>query len=219
MLVCLAGFGLIAWQVSQPGIPLIDTAFTDFLHGLASPPLDLLMTAVTNLGSSTVLAAGVGLGAVLLVVRQRRAEAVFIVFALVGTLVLNDGLKLLFQRPRPGFDWAAAWPETGFPSGHSMNSLVVYVAIAVVIWRLEGRRAGVAAAVLAMLLTVSVGVSRVYLGAHWLTDVVGGYLAAALWLLFLIAASMAVSGMLRSGGARATAGDRDAPSEGSRRAR
>jgi membrane-associated phospholipid phosphatase len=61
-------------------------------------------------------------------------EAVFIVIALVGTLVRNDGLKLLFQRPRPGFDWAEVWPETGFPSGHSMNSFVDLARL--VIWRL-----------------------------------------------------------------------------------
>ena len=100
------------------------------------------MDAATFLGSSPVLAAVVGLAVVLLLVRRRRAEAAFLVVAFVGSLVLNDWLKALFQRPRPGFDWAEVWPETGFPSGHSMNSFVVYLAIALVIWRLGGRRVG-----------------------------------------------------------------------------
>ena len=187
-LACLVGFGVIARLVSQPGIPPIDTATTAFLHGLASPTLDALMSTVTFLGSSPMLEAVVGLAVVLLVVRRRRVEAVFVVIAFVGTLVLNDILKLLVQRPRPGFDWAEVWPETGFPSGHSMNSVVVYLAIALVIWRLGGRRAGIVAFVLAAVLTGSVGISRIYLGAHWLSDVIGGYLAGALWLLLLVGA-------------------------------
>ena len=218
-LVCLIAFGAIAWLVSQPGIPPIDTAMTDFLHGLASPTLDAVMDAATNLGSSAVLAVVVGLAVVLLVVRRRRAEAVFLVVALVGSLVLNDRLKLFFQRPRPGFDWAELPPETGFPSGHSMNSFVVYVAIALVIWRLGGRRVGILALALAIVLAVSVGISRIYLGAHWLTDVIGAYLAGALWLLFLVAASAGVSRLRRSGRPDAAAGDGEALPEQSRPAR
>lgn len=206
-LVCLIGFGVIGWLVRQPGIPRIDTATTVFLHGLASPTLDALMDSATFLGSSPVLAAVVGLAVVLLVVRRRRAEAVFIVIALVGTLVLNDGLKLLFQRPRPGFDWAEVWPETGFPSGHAMNSFVVYLAIALVIWRLGGRRVGIVALVLAIVLAGSVGISRIYLGAHWLSDVIGGYLAGALWLLLLVAAWALVSRLRRGGRRDAAPGD------------
>jgi undecaprenyl-diphosphatase len=186
-LVCLVGFGLIAWLVSQPGIPPIDTATTAFLHGLANPTLDALMDAATFLGSSPVLAAVVALAVVLLLVRGRRLEAAFLVVALVGSLVLNDWLKSLVQRPRPGFDWAEVWPETSFPSGHSMDSFVVFLAIALVIWRLGGRRVGIVAVVLAIVLVVSVGISRIYLGAHWLSDVIGGYLAGAMWLLLLVA--------------------------------
>ncbi len=206
-LACLVGFGLIAWRLSQPGIPVIDTATTVFLHGLASPTLDALMAAATFLGSSPVLAAVVGLAVVLLVVRRRRVEAAFLVIAFVGTLVLNDMLKMLVQRPRPGFDWAEVWPETSFPSGHSMNSFVVYVAIALLIWHIWGRRAGMVALVLAIALVVSVGISRIYLGAHWLSDVIGGYLAAALWLLVLAAAWAFVSRVRRGSPRDAGAGN------------
>lgn len=195
-LVCLIGFGVISWLIRRPGIPPIDAAFTDFLHGLANPILDALMIVITTLGSSVVLGMVVGLAAVLLV-RRRRPEALFTVVAFVGTLVLNDTFKLLYQRPRPGFDWAEVWPATGFPSGHAMNSFVTYVALALVIRRVGGRRAGIFALVLAILLAGGVGISRVYLGAHWLSDVIGGYLAGALWLLCLVAASVVVSRLLR----------------------
>ena len=149
-LVCLVGFVWVAWLVSQPGIPPIDSATTAFLHGLANPTLDALMNAATFLGSSPVLAVFVGLAVVLLVSRGRRVEAAFLVVALVGSLVLDDWLKALVQRPRPGFDWAEIWPETSFPSGHSMDSFVVYLSIALLVWRLGGRRVGSVALVLAI---------------------------------------------------------------------
>ncbi len=197
-LVCLVAFGMIAWLVGQPGIPPIDTASTDVLHGFASPTLDALMVGVTGLGASVVLASVAGLAAVVLAVRRRRAEAVFVALALVGTLVLNEALKAVFQRPRPGFAWAEVQSDFGFPSGHTMNSFVVYLALAFVAWRLGGRRVGTVALALAVMLAVSIGISRIYLGAHWLTDVVGGYLAGALWLLCLVAASDGVSWLRRS---------------------
>jgi hypothetical protein len=64
---------------------------------------------------------------------------------------------------------------------------VVDLAIALVCWRLGGRRPGTVALALATVLIVGVGISRIYLGAHWLSDVLGGYLAGALWLLLLVA--------------------------------
>jgi undecaprenyl-diphosphatase len=218
-LVCLVGFVLIAWRVNQPGIPGIDTATTTFVHGLASPTLDAFMHAATFLGSSPVLAVVVGIAVVLLVAQRRREEAAFIVVAFVGSLILNDMLKQLVQRPRPGFDWAEVPPETSFPSGHSMNSFVVYVAIALVIWRVRGRRPGIVALVLAVVLVASVGISRIYLGAHWLSDVIGGYLAGALWLLVLAAAWTLISRFRRGRLRDAAAGDgelRPGPSRGAR---
>jgi undecaprenyl-diphosphatase len=190
---CLVAFVSIGWLVSQPGVPPLDRATTDVLHGLATPSLDTVMHAVTDLGSTAVLAALVGVVAVLLLLRERRADAAFIVVALAGSLLLNDLLKAWYDRLRPGLPWAVTPPESGFPSGHSMNSFVVYVTAAALTWRVRGRRAGLVAFAVAIVIVLAVGTSRIYLGVHWLSDVIGGYLAGAVWLLALAAAWAVVS--------------------------
>ena len=78
-------------------------------------------------------------------------------------------------------------PDPAFPSGHAMISFVVYGSLAIVAWHLGGRRAGLLAVAAATLLLIAIGASRIYLGVHWLTDVVGGYIAAATWLVALAA--------------------------------
>ena len=179
----LVAFALVALLTPMDGPAALDEGVTTLLRASASSGMDAAMRALTNLGGTIVLLAVTGLGVVL--VRTRRPEALFLVLAVIGSLLLNDVLKELFHRPRPRLDWAEIVPEYSFPSGHAMNSFVVYVALAVVVWRIRGRRAGLLALGLAIALSIGIGISRVYLGVHHVTDVVAGVLAGALWLLLL----------------------------------
>jgi undecaprenyl-diphosphatase len=97
-------------------------------------------------------------------------------------------MKLFFQRPRQQLEWATVLPDYSFPSGHTLNAFVFYIAIALILWSVFGRRVGTTALVIALLLGIGVGISRIYLGYHYLTDVVGGILAGIAWLLILGAA-------------------------------
>ena len=97
-------------------------------------------------------------------------------------------MKLFFERPRHQLDWAQVLPDYSFPSGHTMNAVVFYVALALILWSVFGRRIGLIALVIAVALALGVGVSRIYLGYHYLTDVVGGLLAGIAWLLVVGAA-------------------------------
>jgi undecaprenyl-diphosphatase len=74
-------------------------------------------------------------------------------------------------------------PDYSFPSGHSMNGVVFYVALALIAWSVFGRRVGLVSMIIAGVLAFGIGVSRIYLGFHYLTDVVGGWLAGIVWLL------------------------------------
>ena len=146
------------------------------------------MEAATFAGSNSVIPALFALAVIALLLTRRPREALFLAIASGGSLILNETMKVFFARPRPQLPWAQVLPDYSFPSGHTMNSLAFYVALAIVAWSVFGRRAGLASVAAAIVLTMVIGVSRIYLGYHYLTDVVGGLLAGTAWLLIVAAA-------------------------------
>lgn len=155
-------------------------------HGLIYDALGgspALGVAVTWFGNNATLIGFVVVVAAALVVAKRYWAAFRVVFASgVGGLVIL-GLKALFARQRPE---AQVIEATGysFPSGHAFASTVFYGMTVYLVWRLtENRAARLAAAVVGPLMAVVVGLSRVYLNVHFLTDVLAGWLAGAAWLV------------------------------------
>lgn len=190
----LLAFGALAWVAGQPGPSPLDASATSWLHGLATPTLDTVMRAVTSLGSTLVVVALLALAVAGFLLRGHRREAVLLAVAMAGSVALSQSLKVIVGRPRPQLPWASLQSDFSFPSGHAMNALVFYGALALILWSFRGRRAGGIAVIGAGGLAVLVGVSRVYLGFHYLTDVAGGILAGAAWLL---AVTWAIEGRQR----------------------
>jgi undecaprenyl-diphosphatase len=161
----------------------LDVHVAPVLHQLASPPLDLVMQLASTGGSNdgllglTVIVVGA-----MLVRRRPVREVAFLATAITGSVALNETMKVIFERPRPRLPWADVLPDYSFPSGHAMNSLVLFAAISILIWVTAGRRRGCVAAAVGLGLGVLIGISRIYLGYHYPTDVVGGYAAGAMWL-------------------------------------
>ena len=151
----------------------------------------------TALGSTAVLIFVVAAGAGYLAMRGRRAEAVLLVGAVGGGTLLSSMLKHGFDRPRPGFGSPLVEVYTAsFPSGHAMLSAVTYLTLGALVMRGEARswvKSYVLA--LAILTTLLVGASRIYLGVHWPTDVLAGWSVGAAWaLLCWLFASMVSRG-------------------------
>jgi undecaprenyl-diphosphatase len=188
LVACLILLGSLAEDVRSQEVNALDTLATPFLHGLASPALDRVMFVITTLGSNLVIPPLFVLTVAWLAWLRRPREALFLAVASGGSLVLNETMKLFFHRARPQLPWAQVPPDYSFPSGHTMNSLVFYVALAVVLWSVCGRRVGIAAVTGAIVLSLLIGLSRIYLGAHYFTDVAGGLLAGTIWLLVVAAA-------------------------------
>ena len=146
--------------------------------------LQYAMANLTSLGSSPVLILLTLLGAGALVVRKEPGRAALLSISVMAGMLLCDGLKLFFLRDRP--DVVVHLTEVSsasFPSGHAMNSAIVYLNLAAASLGPRSpssvRLYSIAAAIMMALL---VGLSRVYLGVHWPSDVVAGWLAGALWV-------------------------------------
>ena len=186
---CLWLFGGIAEDILTND-PLVryDRAIADYLHSVATPPLTLFFLVVTALGSIETIAL---LGIIMAAVFAKRRQWLYLgswIAAAGGSAVLDRLLKELFARPRPFFEHPLLRETSySFPSGHAMESLVVYGMLAYfAVLALDSWRARTAVVFGAVLLVLLIGFSRMYLGVHYFSDVVAGYAAGGVWLSALI---------------------------------
>jgi undecaprenyl-diphosphatase len=147
-----------------------------------------IMRDLTALGGTAILTLATFAVAGFFVLRGRRASAVYLLVAVGGGLLLSTLAKEVFARPRPDLVPHGSFVHTAsFPSGHSMLAAVTYLTLGVLVARtLPQRRLKIYILALAALVTGLVGVSRVYLGVHWPTDVLAGWLAGVAWACLCI---------------------------------
>ncbi len=170
----------------------LDLALVAWIRAHSTPMGDKIFTIVSLFGSPLAMAAVAAGGALLIVVRRKWFLLAAWVAAFMGAGALSFLLKIMIQRPRPVGAQAFLHGETfSFPSGHALGSLVGYGMLAYVIgsiW-IESMRARTWLVVATTVLVVGIGVSRLYLGVHYFSDVVGGYAVGVLWL------SVCISGL------------------------
>jgi undecaprenyl-diphosphatase len=161
----------------------LDRSVSLALHRLDSPFMDIAMRILSALGSAPVVVFTVAAVALWAFRRGERRAATILVALGIVTEAVNLVLKLTFQRTRPSlFVEIATLHSYSFPSGHSMTGAAAYGMCAVVAARLHppaARALAIATPALALL----IGVSRVFLGVHWPTDVLAGFCAGAILLL------------------------------------
>jgi len=182
---CLAILGTVAEGVRSQEVFALDQWATPFLHRISSPDMDAAMTAITDLGTTPVIIPALVVIGIWLVRSGHPRSLLFLVVAMVGSLVIQWTMKPFFARPRPVLGYSQVLPDYSFPSGHTLNAVIFYGGVALVVWSLAGRRAGLAAVAAASVVAGAVGVSRIYLGYHYLTDVVGAIVAGVAWLLIV----------------------------------
>ena len=154
-----------------------DEAVRAFVHRFASPALTSVMSGISSFASLPTVLAGSIIACALLAWKQRRAEAVLVLVTVAGAAFLTWDLKLLFHRERPQPYFGIPVPsDFSFPSGHALMAFCFCAALAIAARR---KAAWVAAALVAL----SVGLSRIYLGVHYPSDILGGYLAGLIWIL------------------------------------
>lgn len=155
----------------------------DLSDPIGPPVVEEMFRDLTALGGTAVLTLVAGGVVVYLLLVRRPTMAWLVILAVVGGYLVNMALKAGFDRPRP--ELVPHYTEVynpSFPSGHSMLAATVYLTLGALLARIQTERR-IAAFIMGMatLITVLVGVSRVYLGVHWPTDVVAGWAAGAVW--------------------------------------
>lgn len=176
----LWGFGELAEDVAAGHPFFFDVPILEGLHGLASPTLDRVFLAFSAVGySGGVLPVDVLL-VIALALRGHPRSSTFAAIALGGSALINLAAKHVFARARPAL-WMSIAPEStySFPSGHAMGSMTLVAVLVCLAWPTRWRWAAVVAGVV---FAAGVGMSRVYLGVHYPSDVLAGWAAGIAWV-------------------------------------
>ena len=176
-------FCILAVLVSTGVTQSFDSAVLLWINQYANATLDAFFVSFTQLGGLVfMVVAGLALLAYFLY-KKRYSDALFAAVSLGGVAVVNVILKSIFERPRPDlWDWLIHETSMSFPSGHATATMALAMCILILVWRTKWR---LAACITLFLYVVSIGISRLYLGVHYPTDILGGWLLGIAWVTFV----------------------------------
>jgi undecaprenyl-diphosphatase len=183
------GFAKLAEVVREGYTQQFDTAVLRWLGTHHTPTLTTIMTEVTPLGTGIVVLTVVGITTAFLWHTEHKHSARMLLAATAGNILLNNVLKLFFDRARPSvFEWQTHAASSSFPSGHAMSATVVYGTVAYLLARLQ--KHGWARAItlsFAVVMVALICLTRLYLGVHYPSDVLGGIIIGLAWSGFCMA--------------------------------
>lgn len=209
------GFAELAGDVRAGHTQAFDVAVLQWLHARQRPELTPAAIEITYLGTGTVVMMVVGVAALFLWHTEHKYSARLLLAATAGNILLNGVLKLAFNRPRPTqFDWQTVATSSSFPSGHAMSATVVYGTVAYLLARLQKHawsRALTLTGAVALILVISF--TRVYLGVHYPSDVLGGIAIGLAWAGFCMATLEATLALARRRAPAVAAEERVVPRE------
>jgi undecaprenyl-diphosphatase len=195
-LAALVVIGLALWgfvalvdaYATESEVRALDAGVRDLAARITTPEIAQTMATVTDL-AAPLLVVAVALGLAAYFAIRRLWDYLWMLALALGLgSALVYALKLIFDRARPVEGTAYDAHGASFPSGHSFTALVLYGLLAYLVWQITTAGwARALAVVFAVFATIGVGLSRIYLDVHWTTDVLGGWLAGAAWLVFSVA--------------------------------
>ncbi|HEY5363022.1 MAG TPA: phosphatase PAP2 family protein [Aestuariivirga sp.] len=186
MVILGGSFAILLALVWNGETNTADLALRNWALSFNTPTTVAIWEGISFAGSVIVLTGLTFLSLGLLAVRRDWLGLRYLAFSMGGAVGLNTIIKLLVHRSRPDEVYANTMPTSySFPSGHALFSLTFFISVAIILSQYRrGNRAGIIWGVAAVMITL-IGVSRIFLGVHYGSDVLGGYLIAALWLMFV----------------------------------
>lgn len=171
----------LAGEVIEKEPLAFDTPILNWLHDHATPFLDQFFMFLTNAGGIVSVCIISALILSYLLFRKRYRSALILGFGFGGAMAANIVLKALFHRDRPSL-WHQSVVETGFsfPSGHAMASAALVTCLVIILWHTKWRWLTV---VLGGIVVLLIGVSRLYLGVHYPSDILAGWCVSIAWVL------------------------------------
>lgn len=184
-LATLVFLGWLIDQVFEGDSVQFDEATRAAVHEFASPAMTVLMRGLSFVGSTIALTIGTIIVVIVFARYRLGREAKLFTLTMIGAALLNITLKLTFKRARPTPFFDLLPPETySFPSGHSLASCCFFGALAAILAaRIKRKRARAIVWIVASVMFLSIGLSRIYLGVHHTTDVIAGFAAAFVWIM------------------------------------
>ncbi|MFE3546852.1 phosphatase PAP2 family protein [Nocardia sp. NPDC059177] len=193
----VALIAVLTWQVDSGGaITRFDLRVLDWMIAHRGDPLTTIARVVTDLGDTAAMTALAAATVGWFALRRELARAVLVAVTALGAAVLVVVIKQLVGRQRPPeLTRLVAEPSLSFPSGHTLGSTVVVGIVAVtLIPELRGHWLRVVATVVAVVFPIAVGLSRIYLGVHWCSDVLAGWVIGLTWLTLCVTVFTVVRG-------------------------
>lgn len=177
----------LAREVFENELYVFDTSILQYFYSIRTPFLTEIMRMFTFLGGNIVITSATLITIFLLWKNRYRKDALLFAFILIFGVILNLLLKDIFGRQRPDLFPLVFESSSSFPSGHAMNSLVFYSSLTYFVFHISRKKRFATILIVVTILLVSgIGLSRIYLGAHYPSDVLAGYAAGLLWFSLVI---------------------------------
>lgn len=182
--VAVLAFSVLAVLVLNGVTTSFDEATLLWINQHASPGFDSFFVAFTELGGLIVVTVVSALLFGYFLYRKKYTKALLVAAGVGGAALMNIILKSIFDRPRPDlWEWLVVETHFSFPSGHATASMALAIVIVALLWKTKWRIVSIIGAAMYIL---SIGFSRLYLGVHYPTDILGGWLLGAAWVLLVI---------------------------------
>ncbi|MBM7692496.1 undecaprenyl-diphosphatase [Peribacillus deserti] len=180
---CSAIFIAISKELNRNELIWFDQQFIDMIQGMISNEATVIMKFFTFGGSVLFISIGVLILFILLICLKKPRYALYLILSSGLGGLFNYFLKWLFKRERPSILPLIQEHGFSFPSGHSMGSFIFYGSLAVIVAKLSHRKAmNWAAGISFAIVILLIGISRIYLGVHYPSDVIAGFAAGGVWL-------------------------------------